>query len=108
MMQELSRFLFLAGACPFVVLGVAHAVATPQAVGERKGLSPADPALAEAMVRARPRLTGRTDMWRAWVGFNLSHSLGVVLFGALVLLMGRSPNVFAAQARLFVPLAVGV
>src|SRR5712691_5725954 len=26
---------------------------------------------------------GGTDMWRAWIGFNFSHSLGVLLFGAL-------------------------
>jgi hypothetical protein len=24
---------------------------------------------------------GGTTMWRAWVGFNFSHSLGAVLFG---------------------------
>ena len=26
---------------------------------------------------------GGTTMWRAWVGFNFSHSVGVVLFGVL-------------------------
>jgi len=26
---------------------------------------------------------GGTTMWRAWVGFNFSHSLGAVLFGGL-------------------------
>ena len=30
---------------------------------------------------------GRTDMWRAWIGFNFSHSLGVLLLG----LGGRWP-----------------
>jgi len=27
-------------------------------------------------------------MWRAWVGFNFSHSLGVVLFGVLCIIAG--------------------
>ncbi len=29
-------------------------------------------------------------MWQAWVGFNFSHSLGVVLFGALCLAAGAA------------------
>jgi hypothetical protein len=105
-LSELGRYLFLAGALPFVVLGLAHALATPLASTDRKGLSPADPALAEAMTRARLLLTGRTDLWRCWVGFNLSHSLGAVAFGAFVLAVGRSAESYAAQATVCAPLAV--
>jgi hypothetical protein len=36
------------------------------------------------MTRSGLRLTRRTDMWRAWVGFNLSHGLGVVVFALFV------------------------
>jgi hypothetical protein len=104
--SELDRYLFLAGALPFVVLGLAHALATPLATGDRKGLSPADPALAEAMTRGRVLLTGRTDLWRCWVGFNLSHSLGAVAFGVSVLAVGRSAESYAAQAAVCGPLAV--
>lgn len=104
----MSRYLFLAGALPFLLLGIAHAVHTPRQVKERKGLSPADPPLAEAMARSRVLLTGRTDMWRAWVGFNLSHSLGLVLFGVLVVLVGRTPAAFEYNAAVFLPLAVVV
>lgn len=105
---ELARYLFLAGATPFVVLGVAHALATPLSPSDRKGLSPHDPLVAETMTRTHLLLTRRTDLWLTWVGFNLSHSLGVVLFGVLVLLIGRSPASFAAQAPVFVPCAVVV
>ena len=107
-MQELSRYLFLAGALPFLLLGSAHAVQTPRQVTERKGLSPSDPGLAESMARSRILLTDRTDMWRAWIGFNLSHSLGVVLFGVLVVLVGRTSASFGYNAALFLPLAVVV
>ncbi len=31
---------------------------------------------------------GRTSMWRAWVGFNFSHSLGVILFGCSCIFVG--------------------
>jgi len=88
------------------VLGVAHALVTPRAPGDGKGLSPAEPGLAEAMAKTGLVLTRRTDMWRAWVGFNLSHSLGLVLAGVAVLLAGRSPDVFDHEGHLFLPLAV--
>ena len=107
-MQELSRYLFLAGALPLLLLGTAHVVHTPRQPGERKGLSPADPGLAESMARSRVLLTGRTDMWRVWVGFNLSHSLGVLLLGVLVVLVGRTPASFGYNTAVFLPLAVVV
>lgn len=106
--QELSRYLFLAGAVPFLLLGTTHAVLTPRQLHERKGLSPSDPGLAESMARSRILLTRRTDMWRAWIGFNLSHSLGAVLFGVLVVLVGRTSASFGYNAALFLPLAVVV
>jgi hypothetical protein len=104
-MLELSRYLYLAGALPFLVLGLAHVIATPRAPADVKGLSPSDPQLAEAMTRSGLRLTRRTDMWRAWVGFNLSHGLGVVVFAAFVFLTGRSASAFAVEAHLAIPFA---
>jgi hypothetical protein len=103
---ELSRYLFLIGALPFIVLGLAHAVATPQTPADAKGLSPRDPAVRDAMAHDSVVLTRRTTLWLAWVGFNLSHSLGAILFGAVVVLIGRSSASFEAQATVFLPLAV--
>jgi hypothetical protein len=107
-MQDLSRYLFLAGALPFLALGIAHALMTPRRPGQDKGLSPLDPGLAQAMARSPIRLTRRTDVWRGWVGFNLSHSLGAMLLGTLVVLVARSPASFESNAAVFVPLAVVV
>lgn len=106
MSLELSRYLFLAGAMPFVVMGLVHAVVTPRTTAQSRGLSPRDRALREAMVHDTLLLTRRTNLWLAWVGFNLSHSLGAVLFGAVVVLIGRSEATFQAQAALFLPLAL--
>jgi hypothetical protein len=105
-MLELSRYLFLIGALPFIVLGLAHAAATPQTPADTKGLSPRDPAVREAMARDSLLMTRRTTLWLTWVGFNLSHSLGAILFGAVVVLIGRSSASFEAQAGVFLPLAV--
>lgn len=105
-MNELSRYVFLAGSAPYIVLGVAHAFATPSNPDRPKGLSPRDPQLGEAMAKTALVLTRRTDMWKAWVGFNLSHSLGVVLFGVFVVLVGRSELAFEMDGPVFLPLAV--
>ncbi len=47
-------------------------------------------------------------MWKAWVGFNLSHSLGLLLFGGVVLMAGRSEETFVREGRTFAPLALTV
>jgi hypothetical protein len=44
---------------------------------------PRDPALKGRLETVSPVLTSQTTMWRAWVGFNVSHSLGAMLFGAV-------------------------
>lgn len=105
-MSEISRSLFLAGGLPYLVLGLLHALKTPLTVEGVKGLSPRDPALRKAMASESLVLTRRTTLWLTWVGFNLSHSLGAVLLGAVVVLIGRSAASFAAQAGVFLPLAV--
>ena len=105
-MEDWSRHLFLAGALPFVILAFAHAFSTPTHLEAPRGLSPYDAEVAKAMSRTRLRLTARTDMWRAWVGFNFSHSLGMFLLGAVVLVIGRSTSSFEAEGHIFVPFSV--
>ena len=105
-MLELSRYLFLMGALPFIVFGLLHAAATPQTPAHAKGLSPRDPAVRDAMAHDTILLTRRTTVWLAWVGFNLSHSLGLLLIGVVVVLIGRTSASFQAQAAVFLPLAV--
>lgn len=58
-------------------LGSAHLALT--FVGSK--LKPRPPELEEAMRQARLGITRETTMWRAWLGFNVTHSLGLMLFG---------------------------
>ena len=37
----------------------------------------------EKMKMTSPILTRNTTMWKAWIGFNASHSLGVIFFGLI-------------------------
>ncbi len=75
---------------------------------ESKGLSPRDAEYRRGMLGQTLLLTRRTNLWLTWVGFNLSHSLGAILFGVVVLLVARSPATFAANWPAFAPLAIVV
>jgi hypothetical protein len=73
----------------FMVLGLLHALYTFRDIARPRRLVPDDPAVTAAMQHSHLRLTqGRTTMWQAWVGFNFSHSVGVVLLGALCVTAG--------------------
>lgn len=61
------------------LLGATHLLFT--FVGPR--LLPRDRDLPAHMAASALVLTGETNVWRAWIGFNASHSLGALLFSAL-------------------------
>jgi hypothetical protein len=67
----------------YIVLGALHAVYTWLDIGAPRRIVPDDPAVTAAMQSSKIRLTrGESTMWQGWVGFNFSHSLGAVFFGA--------------------------
>ena len=72
-----ARILMVLSASILFTLGVVHFVYTFW--GSK--LTPRDPALEVSMSQVSPVITKETTMWRAWVGFNVSHSMGLILFG---------------------------
>jgi len=85
--------LLIVGGTVFGVLGAMHAVYTLLDLRNPRRLVPVDPSVAHAMANSALRLSGgRTDMWRAWVGFNFSHSLGVLMVAGLALWAGSRFN----------------
>lgn len=76
--------LLILGGAVFGVLGGLHAVYTLLDLRHPRYLVPDDPSVAHAMANSGLRLSrGGTDMWRTWIGFNFSHSLGLLLFAGL-------------------------
>ena len=87
--SPLIAILLTLGGAVFGVLGALHAIYTLLDLRNPRRLVPADPSVAHAMANSAVRLSGgATDMWRAWIGFNFSHSLGVLLFAALAIWAG--------------------
>jgi hypothetical protein len=72
-----AKILMVFSASIVFTLGVLHLVSTFWG----PGLTPRDPALQISMSQSSPIMTNETTMWRCWVGFNASHSMGLVLFG---------------------------
>jgi len=79
------RYLFVAGAAPFLILGILHIVYTFMDETRPRRIVPRDRDLVERMHTATLVLTRETTVWRAWIGFNLSHGLGIVVFAGAVL-----------------------
>ena len=73
----LASTLISLSALVILALGVAHLIYTFR--GPK--LLPRDSALQSRMNSISPVISDETTMWRAWVGFNASHSMGAILFG---------------------------
>lgn len=79
MTPGLASLQVTASAAVVLVLGGLHLLYTFRGTK----LVPREPALRQAMEQSTPRITRETTMWRAWVGFNATHSLGILLFGLI-------------------------
>jgi len=72
-----SQALITASAAIILTLGLLHLLYTFR--GPK--LQPREAALETQMTSVSPVITRQTTMWKAWVGFNGSHSYGAILFG---------------------------
>jgi len=96
-LSPMIAILLILGGAVFFLLGGSHAVYTLLVLRNPLWLVPDDPSVAKAMANTALRLSGgRTDMWRAWIGFNFSHSLGILLVGALGIWAGARIKTFPA------------
>ena len=73
----ISEILIQTSAAIMMLLGAIHLFHTFR--GDR--LHPREAALTASMQQVSPAISAQTTMWRAWVGFNASHSIGLLLFG---------------------------
>jgi hypothetical protein len=100
----IAKVLMVFSASIVLTLGVLHLIYTfwgPK-------LRPRDPALQVSMSRISPVITKETTMWRAWVGFNASHSMGAILFGLIYgfLAIAHRPLLFQSPFLLILGLVM--
>jgi hypothetical protein len=99
-----AKILMVLSASINFTLGVVHLVYTFWG----PNLTPRDPALQISMSQIAPVITRETTMWRCWVGFNASHSMGLILFGLIFgfLALAHSQLLFQSPFLLIVGLAM--
>lgn len=100
---SISSALLASSALVVGSLGTAHLIFTFH--GDH--FLPRDSNLQARMLESAPMLTNETSMWHAWVGFNASHSMGAMLFGAVYgyLALAQDDLLFRSPVLLGVGLA---
>jgi hypothetical protein len=81
----LAKFFEISGASIFLILGILHGVLTLQDISNPRTFTPPDQTLRQAMQESSIAINPQTNLWKAWLGFNLSHSLGLIMFGGTFL-----------------------
>lgn len=69
----------------FAVLGAAHGVMTLRDISRPKTFRPSDEAVLESMRTSDVAAMPGATLWRAWLGLNLTHCLGLLIFAGLLL-----------------------
>ncbi len=97
----MAQVLIIIAASIFLLLGSFHGFLTLRDLVHPMAFTPPDPALREAMQQSGIAFHPSVNLWKAWMGFNLTHSLSLVFFGAPFLYVGIfKPNVFASSLLL--------
>ncbi len=88
----MAQLLLTAAGIIILLMGTGHLVLTLRDVWRPTAFTPIDESVRLAMQGAQLRFNRRINLWESWLGFNLSHSFGAMMFGGALL--------FAAQAHL--------
>ena len=99
-----AKILMVVSASIILMLGIIHLTYTfwgPK-------LTPRAAALQASMNQVSPVVAKGTTMWRCWVGFNASHSMGLILFGLVFgfLALAQAELLFQSTFLLIVGLAM--
>ena len=93
----ISQILFIIGASIFGLLGFIHLIYT----FFTDKFTAYNPDVTAAMKSTSPLITKETTIWRAWVGFNASHSLGAIIFAAIYIPLAFSHSQFIVNNSWF-------
>jgi hypothetical protein len=104
----MAQALLIVGAGIVFLLGLVHAILTLQDLANPRTFIPTDAAVLAAMKTSRLAIAPNThtNLWKAWMGFNLSHSLGILLFGGELLGIGLFQFTLFAHSPLIQSVAI--
>lgn len=102
MKNAISSVFIAASAAVVLFFGLTHLLYTFHGMN----LHPRDPDLMVKMTTVSLVISPETTMWRTWIGFNASHSFGLILFGMLYGGLAMRNSAFLLRSWLL--LAVGL
>jgi hypothetical protein len=85
-----AQAFFVAGTMQFILLDFAHLVYTRIERSRPFRLTPRNPEVHTAMMQTELKIYPGANLWRVWLGFNCSHSLGVIIFNVFCLGTGHA------------------
>jgi hypothetical protein len=100
-LSTLAPSLIAGSAAIITVLGLLHLLYTfygPMLLPRDRDL--------KARMEEVPVITRETTMWKAWVGFNASHSYGAILFGAVYGYLSLVHGAFLFQSTFLLSLGL--
>lgn len=84
-----------------LLMGTGHLLLTLRDVWKPTAFTPTDDSVRSAMEGAQLRFSRRINLWESWLGFNISHSMGAMMFGGALLFAARAHfEAFLASAFL--------
>lgn len=101
-MHDLPSYLVAASAAIILLLGLLHLLYT--FVGDK--FLPRAGELQQRMQQSSLNITRQTTMWKAWIGFNASHSFGAILFGGVYGYLALEHPAFLFQSPFLVLLGL--
>jgi hypothetical protein len=107
---DAAQAWFIAGTTPLIVFGGLHVVLTLADTVRPRYFAPRERSLQPALEGTRMRFGGSAapSMWNAWLGFNISHGLGVLTFGLLCLVIATYDFELVERIDAIRPLTIAI
>ena len=111
----MAQVLLIVGAGILLMMGAGHGVLTLLDTIRPRYFTPIDDSVRLAMEGAKRLgmqrglpVSPKGNMWRAWLGFNLSHSLGAVVYSSILLVLALHHFAVFAESGLIQGAVLGV
>jgi hypothetical protein len=112
--RDTARILFEVATVPFILGGGVHALGALIDTRRPTFFETTKEGLSSEMLAAGVRLRGMFpgtlgrswSLWRAWLGFNISHGLGAATFGLTMLILALHNYRLVQQISAIHPLAI--
>ena len=95
-MSASQTLLAIAGSL-LLLLGAAHAAMALRDIARPAMFRPTDDAVLREMRRSDVAGMPGASLWRAWLGLNLTHSLGLLVFGGVMLGLASGQDAWLAD-----------